>query len=736
MPNQYRLVLGIRAGGGTITVNGSPPVEFYEEGTSLTIAISLDAGFNSVQWFQAPTATLLSSSTSFSYLMPSRDAKLYAIASGANVPVDGYGEKYSGDYGTNYGADCWNLKIYEDGYGGASSSIDIADIQFNWGNQGDDPLKTIIGSSVDFTIAGDSGDYDEFLYGGNRTWKVELYQGAVLWFVGFIQPDFITNPYSSGKKLYSFTATDGLKALDSIRSQFSLWPNPRTQAISAIVGGLNQSFVEQRPVNIGCEVHETRMDDTDCVFEQFNIPDNAVYNDGEIAKFTDGVRVENEQLYLSETLERMVNPFLCRVFLWKNEFWVLRLPELSKASYKKYKFLSDISLDGTATITNGEDISCDINRPEETARRVYTEFNAYLNLGVLDIASKGGVFDADFKTDEWFVNSPASPYAGIYQLREWDYVNAIPTNQPSSVPTGTTGRVQYATQGGDEFAQIWVTTASGSFNSTNSSYISANTASSGLEIQIAQEVANTISVSFEYMVERVSSSHPVSPPSGTHNVAIMIKVGNYYLYRDTPTTFDWYNGTINAMEFAVSVGSAWNSIAINNVPVPTDGNVEVRLYQLVCVSGTANRYAVRYKNFSLKIEQTEGLSLDKIAVKGVTNSPYSNVHPDYNTYIGDAITNNSASAIKLLTAGDPVSEGWSRDGVEDLPLLDVIVQDLANLKGRSNLRILATLERKEVTPYEAILYKGRFWALINYQLDCRRGTARIELFDLGLEPTT
>jgi hypothetical protein len=120
----------------------------------------------------------------------------------------------------------------------------------------------------------------------------------------------------------------------------------------------------------------------------------------------------------------------------------------------------------------------------------------------------------------------------------------------------------------------------------------------------------------------------------------------------------------------------------------------------------------------------------------VTSNPYSNVHPDYETYIGDAVTNNSASAITLLTAGDPVSEGWTRDGIEDLPLLDLIVQDLANLKGRTNLRILAKLERKDIEPYRAVLYKGRYWAILSYQLDCRRGTARIELFDLGIEPTT
>jgi hypothetical protein len=733
--SQYRLILSIRGGGGTITVNGVAPESFYEEGTSLTIAIALDAGFVSVQWFQAPLATSLSTSTSFTFVMPSRDAKVYAVASGEYAPIDGYGLKYSGNYGTNYGADCWNLKIFQDGYGGLSSPIDLSDIQYNWGNQGDEPIKTIIGSSVDFTVAGDSGDFDEFLIGGNRTWKVELWQGAELWFVGFIVPDFITNPYSSGKKLYSFTATDGLKGFDSIRSNLPIWPTPRTYALSAIIGPLNQSFVEQRPVNIGCEVHETRMIRTDSVFEQFNIPFNAVYSDGEIAKFTDGVRIQNEQLYLSETLERMVNPFLCKVFLWKNEFWVVRLPDLANPAYKKYRFLSDLTLDSTETIINGEDISCDINLPEETARRVFTEFNAYLNLGILDLTSKGGVFDANFDLDEWFVNSPVSPYAGIYQLSQWDYIKAIPTNQPTTVPTGSTALVQYVSASGSEFCQIWTTTTTAGTSDPNISYISANTSSTGIEIGIAQETANTLSVQFEYMVERVSTSDAINPATGSHAVGLMVRIGTNYLFRDTATTFDW-TLTPTVMQFAVTSGSVWNSIAINNVPVPVDGTVEVRLYQLICNSGTTNRYVLRYRNFSLKVEQTEGLALEKLGVKGVTSNPYSNVHPDYETYIGDAVTNNSASAITLLTTGDPVSEGWTRDGIEDLPLLDLIVQDLANLKGRTNLRILAKLERKDIEPYRAVLYKDRYWAILSYQLDCRRGTARIELFDLGINPVT
>jgi hypothetical protein len=523
--------------------------------------------------------------------------------------------------------------------------------------------------------------------------------------------------------------------LDAIRSNFSSWPDPRTQAISAIVGALNQSFVEKRQVLVGCEIHETRMDSDISVFRQFNVPLNAIFTDGETAKFTNGVRIENEQLYLKDTIIRMVNPFLCRLFLWKDKFYVIRLNELIKTDYKAYTFNPDTSIESTQTIINGDDINADINRPEETARRVFTEFNAFLNLGILDQDSQGGIFDAKFEETEWNLNSVASTYPNRYQLKLWDYHFAIPSNQPDSVPTGNTALVQYVSDGSGEYVQIWTTTTTDGVDDPNLSYISANTNSTGGAITIAQETANTISLTFKYMVERVSGSYSVTPPAGTHSVGLMVKIGNEYLFRDTSTTFDW-TATATVMEFAVTAGSVWNSIAINNVLVPVDGEVEIRLHQLICNGGTANRYVIRYDDFSLKIEKTNGLSLAKLGVKGVTGSPYANVHPDYNTHIGDAITSNSASAIQLINVNNEVSEGWSRDGIEDMPLLDIIVQELANLKGRTNYRVLATLERRPIDPFRAFLFNDRYWALVSYQLNCRTGTANIELYDLGIEPTT
>lgn len=1018
MANDYRLLLAVREGLGTITVNGVAPAEFYTEGDVLTIAVTPDAGFHTAKWYSLPGNTFLSSSLSFSFTMPSQDTKVYTLLTGQNVPINTYGLKYQGGYATNYGGNVWDLQIQRLGYSGAVIPLQINDITYNWGNTGNDPIETIIGSSVDFTIAGETGDFNEFLVGGNRSWKVVLSQigtnnditdwqgvsvtngyrdiafgngifvgtfgpfraysydgitwvesspvgwqaeyvtfgnglfvavgyaivsgvptsfiytstnginwtsrtpseamsfreiafanglfvavadsgtnrimtspdgitwtsrptninpsfsgiaygtgvwvavcdnstggfsftsydgitwdeqptifasstifyadgkfttgsyystdgftwnsnsipfapesiaygngyfiavndtgtnriaystNAINWtgipaasnasfeavafgnntfviggttgtnkinyvlfegvqpfFTGFIAPDFITSQFKSGPKLFEFTAIDGLKGLDSIRSNFSSWPDPRTQALSAIVGGLNQSFIDKRDVFVGVNIHETRMNDTITPFRQFNVPLNAIYTDGETAKFTNGVRIENEQLYLKDTIERMVNPFMARVFLWKNKFYVIRLNEYNQISYKAFTFDPNQSLLLTETIINGDDINADINRPEETARRVFTEFNAFLNLGILDKDSQGGVFDAKFESPEWNLNSAASPYPNTYQLILWDYHMAIPSLQPSSVPSGNTALVQYIADSSGEYVQIWTTTTTAGVADPNISWISANTNSTGGAITIAQETANTISLTFEYMVERVGSAFPITPAGGTHSVGVMLKIGNQYLFRDTSTTFDW-TATPTVMQFAVTAGSVWNSIAINNVLVPVDGEVELRLYQLICNGGTPNRYVIRYDNLSLKIEKTDGLSLSKLGVKAITGFPYANVHPDYNTHIGDAITSNSASAIQLLTAGNPVSEEWSRDGVESLPLLDIIVQELANLKGRTNYRILATLERRPIEPWRSFLFNGRYWALVSYQLDCRTGTAQIELYDLGIEPTT
>ena len=170
----YRFQAAVREGLGTITVNGVAPVQFYTEGATLTIAVAPGSGFHTAMWYTNPGNTFLSSSLSFSFTMPAQDTKMYVVLTGQNVPINDYGLKYQGGYATNYGGNAWDLQILRTGYSGAVTPLQINDITYNWGNTGNDPLETIIGSSVDFTIAGQTGDFNEFLVGGNRTWKVVL----------------------------------------------------------------------------------------------------------------------------------------------------------------------------------------------------------------------------------------------------------------------------------------------------------------------------------------------------------------------------------------------------------------------------------------------------------------------------------------------------------------------------------------------------------------------------------
>jgi len=153
-------------------------------------------------------------------------------------------------------------------------------------------------------------------------------------------------------------------------------------------------------------------------------------------------------------------------------------------------------------------------------------------------------------------------------------------------------------------------------------------------------------------------------------------------------------------------------------------------------SGTRHQYAIIYRNLKLTIEQNEALTLATIATKAITDNPYSNVHPDYDTTIGDAETNVSTSAIKLDLAGQPVSENWTRDGVESLPLMSIIAQDLANLKGRTNERLMGDVIHTEVKPYQSYAYNGNLWAITAMEWDVLTDVNRVELFNLGEIPTT
>jgi hypothetical protein len=728
---EYRLKIRLSEGGGVITINGLPPQTFYTAGDLLTIAVTLDPGYNSIEWFRAGVS--ISTATSFNFTMPESDVSILGVASGAFQPVDGYGLKYYREsrQDKENGA-CVRLEIYQDGYGGDDSEIEVQSCVLRFGSLGGEILDTIVGSSLDFTLVGTNDQFKEFLVGGNRTWKAVLKVGLDTKFVGFITPDFVTINDQSGPTVQTFTAVDGMKGFDAIRVNPSLFPGSITNlAHEALVGSLNQSYVEFRNVNMGCNVHETRMYYVDNLFEQFITPDVAKFNEGELA-FTsvNGSVVLNNTVFISETLEALLKPFLCRVFLWDNEFWIVRTGELTKASYNAFKYLPDATLDDEIVISNGTDIECDINFPEITARRVFNEFTVNLNLGKLSSQAQGGVFEATFAQDNW----RRDQFSGIWYLLFWEYFRAIGANQVVTSPgMGDIATVQYVSRSGSEGVKIWGTTTTSGVNDPLISGILHDTEDSIPNIEIAEETANKISFQVEFMLESVLSPDPNT--FRNHSVGIRIQIGTQFLYRIDATTFGW-TGTPTIMTFQAPNSNVFNSISISNVVVPETGFVKIYLYQLILTSGSRNQYALTYRNLKLTIEENESLTLATISTKAVTDNTYSNVHPDYDTSIGDAESNVSTSAIKLTIANNPVSENWTRDGVESFPLMSIIAQDLANLKGRTNERLIGEVIHTELKPYQSYAYAGDLWAVVAMEWDVYRDVNRVELFNLGSIPTT
>lgn len=734
MANTYRIGVGQFGGTGKITINGTVVSEggiggfiFIDEFDLVTVEVDLDEGYNSFEAI-APFGPYTTSPFSFSNV--SRDILIRVNFSGEFAPIDGYGLKYFWDWKTVDEEDR-RLEIYEDGFGGLSSEKQIKSLNYRWGNLGDDILTTMIGSKIEFELKANSGEFNEFLTGENRKFKSVYYHGQDVVFEGYVNTDRLLVPEKSGDYFIKFEALDGVRSFESTRFVSQRTPSNRNLAIGMIIGALNQTFVDGRNVNICADIFEDGMDSDNCLFEEFQFVFASIYEDGEVAKFIDGTRIVNELLYISQVLERYVKPFIGRVFLYKNEWYIVRLDEYRKDSMRFYKFGNDgirISVENENNTLQNFD--CETlkfgNSGGSFATResglIYNEFTSILKLGYLDQSARGGIYETRFTSDDFIrIIEQGVP---TRRLKNWDYINATPFISP--VISGAL--VRYLSVGGEEFCQISNTTSSAGLGDPNIGYIELKNSENFNAIPVLKEVANTLSIELEFMV--VPSLTSITQPPITHDFAIMIRIGDNWLnYNSTTNEFTW-SASENIITYRIgTVINDWNSLQINKVLVPEDGDLVVRLYQLVNNGQTPNQYRIRYRNFKIDVEGNEALSNSEIAFKSETLQPYNRVHPDWVTHIGDAETSNSLSAIKLLDG--TASSSWSDDLNTSQPLQAIQVQNLANLKGRRNLRVSGKLFRNGFpNPTRRVNYDGLKWAVNYFNEDAYRNECEVQLIEV------
>lgn len=738
--NKFRFFWRFGNGIGTLNVNGSTsPEQYYEAGDILEIETFLVPGFTFTD-FNINNGFLIGLTNPYTFTMPAADVDITINSSGIPVYVDNHGLRYYSEF-CDITGNAIDLQILEEFYEGESEKRTCSQVRYSFGSMGAEVLDVRVPSSISFNLIGTRDEFFHLLDGGNRYWKVRLIRSGDLFWEGYLSNQFLTVDEVGHQENQRFTAVDGMMSLDSVRAIESYFTRLASgfEMMKAIVRCINQTFDNARPSHVACSIYETRLDRSVGIFEQLLVPDNAVYEDGEqpVYRRNGGGAVElNTSLYIGEILNRMLKPFLCRLFLWKNEFYIISTPELNKPEYTLFNYDTFGEIEDTESILSGLDISCKFTQGQRTGKPVYTEFTTILKLGVLDVAARGGVIDYSFGNDDWTLLSTGSPYSGRYQLKNWLYKNAIPA--PANIETYPTGSNAYIQFTGDGVLQIWGTTSNVGIADTSTAYIEVDSYRNKNPIQVAQGIANTLAFNIEFLTKHRGSAYPRTPPPSTQYCGVMIRVGVNYLEWDGNQTFSWTT-TETVMEFPMINSYEWNTIDIKPIVIPSDGLVTVRLYQVINNGGITDGYTVNYRNMSLKIEQNEIYTKQDIRTKFITDTRYSSVYPPIETYIGDVGTDNSSSAIKLNIPeyNYPHSSLWSIDGTIQLRLGEVMLQEVANLHGKRNPRLIATVlwsnvNPIEIVPYQNVVYDAAYWIVLAIDLDFQLNTWKIELHQLGL----
>lgn len=728
------IVFAGNSGSGTITISPESIYGFYEEGDLVTVSIVPDNGFAFVNW-QANGA-VQSTSASFVFTMPASDIFLFATFTGVFTPGFSYATKYFASYCIKGGLKTTRIEIQPKGYIGSATQVPVQDVSFRFGNDNSDIRETVIGSSLDFSLPViTTGDYSEFLSSDLRGIRVIYYRGYVdastydFKWTGYLTTDVFEEPDLSPPYFISLTATDGLKTLEdpiSNVSTFGLW------AMQNITGVLRQTFETPFPVKESVRVFEDRMNDTLSLFNQYSVNPNLFFDKFQ-PLFYDGSGVQwSDTITIKKALIKILSPWVCRLFQWNENWMILRLNELVKDSiiYSLYDEFGDYV--SVATVNNNLQIlDCNLfDRPNRVGSLGFTEFNASLILGDVAVPELNEILVEPFEGGSW-LNSGS----GLWTLRRWQYIRCTAFD---GVRNSEIARVEYVTAPNSgatgKFARFWGT-ANGVAD-TSISYIESNELSRIVGAGVAVEGANTISIGAKWQILRRSSSDASIPSAGSHLVGIAVQIGANYLYETvTPNVYGW-TLTPTIITYDVTNSGVFNNLEITGVAVPEDGDVQFRLYQLITVTGTRHRYIIDWDDAYIQLEKNDALVNEAILGKAITDVKYPNIASDYETYIGDALSNLSSSAIKLNTVlNTPISETWSRDGVESLQLLEIVLQDLANLEGKNNFRVRG-IYYGDIDPTKAVIYNDRKYLVNSFVLNDWENKYDLGLFELTDIATT
>lgn len=247
-----------------------------------------------------------------------------------------YGQKYSVLFATRADKDI-ELKIWQDSYVGSIIELQGIDVNLQYIPSSDDPYEPIVASqlgiSIDFTDK--LSNIINFTDINDRYNYVEMYVDSVIEWVGFVINDNVQISYSTGTKIATFNATDGLGMLKDIKfvpPNANYGVNDSTSLVYFLKTCFNSiAFKNNRNIITMCSYFSTGMYDRSD-YSWRDPFDQAYLNYRSV--------LETEYTYTNcfDIISNIAKSFGCRVFQAKGKWWIVAINEFAdiNAYYTEY----------------------------------------------------------------------------------------------------------------------------------------------------------------------------------------------------------------------------------------------------------------------------------------------------------------------------------------------------------------------------------------------------------------
>lgn len=258
-----------------------------------------------------------------------------------------YGQKYSVLFATRADKDV-ELKIWQDGYVGSIIELQGIDVNLQYIPKSDDPYEPIITSQLgvvlDFTD--NLSDIINFTNIDDRYTYVEMYVNSVIEWVGFIINDNVQISYSTGRKVVSFNATDGLGMLKDVTfvppiGNYGV--NDSNNLLTILRTCFNSiGFKNNRNIITLCSYFANGMSDRSV--NSWRDPFVQTY-----INYRTFLKDEYNYTNSLEIISNIAKSFGCRVFQAKGKWWIVSINEFASTS----AFYTEYTSSGTR-VDNGD----------------------------------------------------------------------------------------------------------------------------------------------------------------------------------------------------------------------------------------------------------------------------------------------------------------------------------------------------------------------------------------------